>query len=248
MVMDGIIGEGGEVPRDKCGFHHSLQVCERCAVSGGAGGGGVSGVEVGGVSGVEVGGVSGADAAETKNSDAATDAEIDVIKRLSKGAFDNEDARRVLKNRSTRKAGKRSTATPRKTGPWSDQRRRETVKRMKRLIGWVTPSKGSKDFTKREKMMVLSVKKFCERERDKYLKRVEKEDGYVKEVAADIPKVPFENVTKRTADMTGIPKRTVQRFAMQERKCQLTPKAKLGRKKFVAPDWVYSDIRIIITG
>ena len=142
-------------------------------------------------------------------------------------------------------------STPvKKTGDWTSARRTEVKRKYKEMMCWKKDERrGTSDYGRREKTIVLTVKAFNEGEKKAYKKRLRIErDNYVKEAVRDMTVVPFEKVVERTSAMTGISERCVARFVQQERRSELTPKKKTGRKGFVAPEWILTDIRIIITG
>lgn len=143
--------------------------------------------------------------------------------------------------------GGRRIGTPvRRTGAWNTARRLAVIQKYKDMMA-VRSDRRVKHFGKREKTILLNVRKFNEDEA-RTVKIKTKGNSDLRKVLDGLLKVPLEQVTKRTAEMTGCPRRTIQRFKMQEDKLELTPKQKKGKIEFVCPDWILTDIRIIITG
>lgn len=174
--------------------------------------------------------------------------DIEYIQKKSCGKFDFSDAKKVV---IARKVAKRRLADKR----YMDERRQRTDKErkaliaeMKRLTAHDEPAKGSKDFTKREKQLVMNVKEAVEKEKKNFKKVVERGGEYVEAHVKNIPVTPFNNVNDRTAAMTGVPRSSVIKFSKQSRDSTMTPQKKPGRKGVEPQDWMLSDIRTIITG
>ena len=138
--------------------------------------------------------------------------------------------------------------SPRLKSKWTTTRRLAIVQKYRNLMG-VKPAQPTSHFTRREKclQLLLHVKKFNEDEARKFEKETENNEELKKSVN-DFLKVPLGKAVDRTVAMTGCSKRSLQRFCAQDNKQELTPKLKPGRPKFDCPDWILTDIRIIVTG
>lgn len=237
--------------------------------------GGVSGCDLGGVketdqtkreigSGCESDGVKGPDAGEGVEDDWVTSVLSACGLSLSDSDMDNVSLKKKKRKKKTKRSkgsenklpfpakvvgGRRyhPTTPVKKTGIWTARRREEVKTKWKDVMGSKASQKGPSDFTKREKMILLMVRNFNEEERERYIRRV-KEDNYVRDVFKEVLSVPYEKTVQRTAEMTGISVGSVKRVSGQLNKLELTPKRKPGRTPFSLPDWVLTDIRLIIAG
>ena len=171
-------------------------------------------------------------------------AEVSDLQMMTAG-LDESDARRLLQERQfVRRRKSRSLSTPKR--PTSS--RQSLIAKYKSLRGWSTPPRVERDFTKREKLIISRVKSFNEKEAAKARAVLKKSDEYCEEMISNISLVPFTNSTQRTVEMTGINERNIRRFAKQAKDMALTPIKKPGRKLINPPDWVFTDVRTIVTG
>ena len=125
---------------------------------------------------------------------------IAAIKQKSKGLFDDNDATKVA---HARKAVVSKKISPRHRSPrFSTPKRRALVAKYKYLMGHRTPLK-FKGYSRREKCMVVSAKKFCKAELRRYREVTAREDSYVREQIDEVPVIPFSQVNRRVQKMLG---------------------------------------------
>ena len=171
-------------------------------------------------------------------------AESFLIHRVSgRGTFDRHETRKILAARKiTRKSLPHSPRL-------SNKERKRRIQKMKELYAWCNTKSGTADHTKKEKEICVNVFKFVEAERRRYKDVTGREDVYVKEKIDEVGgRALFKHILKRTSLMTGVNWRTLQRFIRQSKASQLNPKRKPGRMTFTPPEWIFSAIRVIITG
>ena len=176
------------------------------------------------------------------------ESEIKFIQAKSGDKLDFADSKKVVLARriaGRRLQEKRGIAVRKER---TNKERKALINHLKKLTAHDEPMKGSKDYTKREKMIVMSVKEAVEKEKKNYTEVVKRGGEYIESHIKKIPVEPFINVKNRTAAMTGVPKSRVAEFSRQYKDCNLTPKKKPGRKAIEPEDWMLSDIRNIITG
>ena len=171
-------------------------------------------------------------------------AEVSDLQLMTPG-IDEGDARRLLQERHSVRGRKgRSASTPKR----SAADRKALIAKYKALRGWSTPPRSARDFSKREKQLIARVKEFNDKEADNAKVVMKQADEYCQGMIQRISLVPFTAPTQRTAEMTGVNERNIRSYAKQAREVALTPKKKSGRKYFDPPDWVFADIRILVTG
>lgn len=108
------------------------------------------------------------------------------------------------------------------------------------------PTKTSSHFSKKEKTLILNVQQFNEKEKTKFSRHIT--NDHERDLIQRITIVPFEQVNKRTAAMTGCSERSLYRFMNQFKSLELTPKKPPGKKSIHVQEWMLADIRQIITG
>ena len=169
---------------------------------------------------------------------------VEDMKFLNSG-FDDGDARRLLAVEMLAKSRGRAQSTPPRH---TDAKRAALIKKYKRLRGYSTPPRGTKPYSRREKEILVSVRKFNEMEAAKYASVCERVEEYSREWIDRVADVPFNAPAARTEKMTGVSSRTVHNFARQDKRCELTPKKKPGRKSIDPAEWMLIDIRTIVRG
>lgn len=169
---------------------------------------------------------------------------VEDMKFLNSG-FDDGDARRLLLvEKSVRSRSRAHSTPPRRT----DAQRLAVINKYKHLRGYSTPPRGTKPYSRREKEILVSVRKFNEMEAAKYASVCERVEEYSREWIDRVADVPFNAPAARTEKMTGVSSRTVSNFARQEKRCELTPKKKPGPKRIQPAEWMLIDIRTIVRG
>ena len=136
------------------------------------------------------------------NRSAVDEEEIAAIRNKSKGVFDEDDARKIEEARRKNRDQLGGNKTP-KSPKFSTPERKKLVDKYRALTGNFGKEKFGQH-TKREKRIILSVKRFCENEKQKYREVISVVDSYTKDKIDSVAIVPFTQVSERVELMTGI--------------------------------------------
>ena len=138
------------------------------------------------------------------NESANDEEEIAAIRFKSKGVFDDEDARKI---KEARRRNKQQLSSDRAKTPKSPKLSTPVRKKLVDKYRVLTGNFGKENLgqlTKREKEMIVSVKRFCENEKKEYRKVISVVDSYTKDKIDSVAVVPFTQVSERVKLMTGI--------------------------------------------